>query len=767
MQGSPLPPARPGRPRTESRLLCRARRVLFPLVLFAAFARAASFSPAWSAPVPGTVRSAAVCPRPDSTEELWLLLSDGRLCAAGLADTLRAAGLAPAGATAIAACPDSGLLVFACPRELVARDRAGAVIWRRPLDPPLAADSAWCAGARHLVLWSGGAPHVVQLDAGRAAARRLDCGFVPRWARLADLNGEGTPELVASDGARLSVQYLTGARSLAAAWRAADPAALADQVAGPALFDAADIDSDGAVELTVLTDRSEVAGPDGVPLYDSLRCLAGLTLEQAWCVGADGEALPGKLSAVAAASGRVYVVGTSDRGAWAARIRPDGTVAALRWLEPRGAVHPLTLLPVGTRPAALLRGPGGADALHLLDWTMAGAADPASSGVRFARAAALRLDRDTFPDLLVIGAGPEGELRSAAFINGLGAVLAELEQARAALRTAPRRDIWAARRILQRMNTLREELEPGSTRTADELAHLRRARRTHMAYRGAAVFLVLLGAALLAFSVIHFIRRARSGRRARQVENAPLPVRAALAVDLVALDHNFVSKGNDTGAIERLIEVRERHGLGADRDLGQVADRFEPYYTDTIGRLVAGTPTLPLLSTIERAARAELRARPLEAIELSRPAYLALERREGFRIVLIRNREYPDALRRMRLLSSSGLQAIIEHIVVDHIRYARAHAEVVLEYTVNTQWNRKVFVQFVSDSERAVDFRRRDGHLVSELDELAARLPGVIDVPGPDYEPAEPGEKLWLRITDLVAVLEETRARLRGSGGME
>ena len=35
------------------------------------------------------MRSAAVCPRPDGTDELWLLFDDGRLAVAGLGDTLR------------------------------------------------------------------------------------------------------------------------------------------------------------------------------------------------------------------------------------------------------------------------------------------------------------------------------------------------------------------------------------------------------------------------------------------------------------------------------------------------------------------------------------------------------------------------------------------------------------------------------------------------------------------------------------------------------
>ncbi|MFO7649820.1 MAG: hypothetical protein R6X13_00565 [bacterium] len=742
--------------------------------LLVASAAGAVLVPEWSAPTRGTVRSTAVCPRPDGTDELWLLFDDGRLAVAGLGDTLREAGRAPAGAQAIAACRDSGFLVFPCRNELVVRRRDGTELRRVGLGEALDVDSAWCAGRvgaqSRFVFWCRDGVRSVSLDGALASVKRMGRDLVPLWARLVDVTRDGEAELVATDGSRLEVWRLDGARSLSAVWR--DSAAPAGVGPAQSLLSDCDLERDGAAELVVLTDRSRPAGDSGPALYDSVRCLAGPALEQSWCVGAGSAALPGRFTAVAGSRTRVYVLGLDSSGGYIARLDEAGRCVALRRIGPVGLARPLAAFALGRWPAVVTRVGNGPEAVNVYSPSLGGSTNSAGySGVRIKRLVALNLNRDTFPDLVVVRTSVDAGMRVDAFTNGLGGIEAELEAALEQLRAAPGQggDINATKRTLRRVQLLSAELDPGSTQTASELEAARAVRR-----RQTLLFIVTLAGLLLAAGValaVFLLLRARPRHAAapsrQQIEHAPLVARTALAVDLVALDHNFVSKGNDVGAVERIIEVRARLGLAGDRDLGRVTDNPQPYYANAIERLITDTSTLPLVATIERAARAALRARPLEVMELSRQAHLELDRREGFRIVLIRNREYPAALRRLRLLSSPGVDGIIEHLVLDHIRYAQAHAEIVLDYTVNTQWNRKVFIQFLSDSGRKVDFTQRSGHLVSELDELASRLRGVVDTPGPDYEPAEPGEKLWLRATDLVAVLEETVARLKGTGGAE
>jgi hypothetical protein len=130
----------------------------------------------------------------------------------------------------------------------------------------------------------------------------------------------------------------------------------------------------------------------------------------------------------------------------------------------------------------------------------------------------------------------------------------------------------------------------------------------------------------------------------------------------------------------------------------------------------------------------------------------------------VRSREYPDVYEGLRWFSNAKLTGILEHVVVDHLRYARGRATITLEYIVSTQWTRRLEVRFFSDSPDRIDFGRPEGHLTGELRELASVLRPVVEVSGLDRPPKGPEEKLWLRVGDLVSVLEETRARLRGAG---
>jgi len=81
------------------------------------------------------------------------------------------------------------------------------------------------------------------------------------------------------------------------------------------------------------------------------------------------------------------------------------------------------------------------------------------------------------------------------------------------------------------------------------------------------------------------------------------------------------------------------------------------------------------------------------------------------------------------------------------------------------QCNRKPVLHFLSDSGLRIEFGDRRGRLVSQSAELSSALRPAVEAPGPDYEPADPDERLWLRITDLTSVLEETRTRLRSRTG--
>lgn len=724
-------------------------------------APAGLLEPAWSAPVRSPVVSSAVIVGPDSTEVLWLLGADGRLASVSLNDTLRDEGPAPAGIRWLSGGGDS-LFLFGRDRLMV-RGYSGPGR-STPFQPGVEPDSVWWAGSadgvHRFVLWARGLPLMVTTAA--PGAKPPPPIFAPRWATVDSSASEA--RLLGADEAGVFALRLDGIRMVRADWRertAAGPEPVRSPQQLLALFD---IDSDDESELVVLTNPVGRAGESGLVLFDTVRCLNARTMEQVWALEA-GSAGQAGLVAVAGFRDGLYCVGQDSAGSFVIRVDAAGRRREAARLVPRERGMATGLLLLGQRPVVMLR-LTDSDALHVFSPILQGPAEaPGYSGCRILKYWPLNLNRDTFPDLAVLRTSVDAGMRLDLFLNGMGALEAELAAVLAELKAAAgrRNDVYAAARAARRAQLLRAELDPAGVMTELELRARQRARRRETLTFIAGGTLTVLGAALMVLGAVGWTRLRRRRQR-RLVEQAPLRVRAGLAVGLVGMDHNFVSKGNTAGAFERLQELRSRYGLEHDAGLQQLTVDYQPHYVALIDRLINHTPTLRLVEAIERAARSAVGPRPLTVGEISRYAYQGAIHREGFRIVLLRNREFPDALQRMRLLASPRLEAILEHVVVDHFRYARSFAEIVIDYTVNTHWNRKAFIQFISDSDRTVDFRHRTGHLVSELDELATLLPGVLDVPASDYEPAEPGEKLWLRITDLVAVLEDTLTRLNESG---
>ncbi len=721
--------------------------------------------PAWSAPVRSPVVSSALVVGPDSTEVLWLLGADGRLASVSLNDTLRDQGPAPAGIRWLSGGGDS-LFLFGRDRLLV-RGYSGpgrATSFQPGVEP----DSVWWAGStggvHRFILWTRGLPLIVTAATTGAKPRRMPPVFAPSWATVDSSGRSSEARLLGADEAGVFALRLDGIRMVRADWRERTATGPVPGRPPQQILALYDTNGDDENELVVLTNPVGQAGESGQVLFDTVRCLNARTMEQVWALEA-GSAGQAGLVAVAGFRDGLYCVGQDGAGSFVIRVDAAGRRREAARLVPleRGMATGLLLL--GRRPVVLLR-LTDSDALHVFSPMLQGPAEaPGYSGCRILKYWPLKLNHDTFPDLAVLRTSVDAGMRLDLFLNGMGALEAELAAALAELKAAAgrRNDVYAAARAARRAQLLRAELDPAGVMTELELRARQRARRRETLTFLAGAVLAVLGAALIVLGAVGWTRL-RQRRQRRLVEQAPLPVRAGLAVGLVGMDHNFVSKGNTAGAFERLQELRSRYGLEHDAGLQQLTVAYQPHYVALIDRLINHTPTLRLVEAIERAARSAVGPRPLTVGETSRYAYQNAIHREGFRIVLLRNREFPDALRRMRLLASPRLEAIVEHVVVDHFRYARGFAEIVIDYTVNTHWNRKAFIQFISDSDRTVDFRHRAGHLVSELDELATLLPGVLDVPPSDYEPAEPGEKLWLRITDLVAVLEDTLARLNESG---
>ena len=740
--------------------------------LFFSAARAAVLAPEWSRPLNAALVAAAVGANTYNTDRLFLLLADGRVLAVSAVDSLREFGRAPYGATALASLPtpprgasDIALILAvgthgAC--DLVAWNRNAQQLWRTAVPGMAEIDSLLFVGESEnraeFCAWQRGEPWLVivgkQLWQYTASAERLEPGFTPRDALVCDFDRDDSPELVFFSGAQLAVYHIRQERELRCQWPDPEstPAPGADRAPRPRVACAV-FDSTPVLLLA--------AG-------ETLRFVNAMTGEEERQLVPDSTSgLPGPVDAVVANGASAYATGRDSHGRiYVARLVPSGPIQErlLLPLAPGARVNTLALL----KDWPMLRVSTGSEQENLTIYApgLTGTADnsPGYSGARLLRVVGLRIDADTFPDLAVLRTAGDARWRLDVLANRVGQVAQELQFARhALLRAALGENDNAVRRAVRRVRELEREIGAGEAGQERSLVDRYRAaaQRRRLTILAVTLFAVFLSSGL---GVLWLRFRRRHGAPTQQIENQPIATRVALAADFIALDHNFMSKGNRPAGFERLIDIRNRHGLERDRDLGQSggisSQQLNAVYAGAITRLIDSAPTLKLLDFIQTTVGSAPRGEGFEFLELSAEALRRLERRPGVWLIAIANHECPDYLRRFRVFANPEVRGTLEHIVLDHIRHAAKWAQIITSYTVNTQWNRRLFISFRSDSPHVVPFTNPRAHITSQLRELATMLRPAIEVPLDASSLVGPHERLWLSLADYIAVLEETRSRI-------
>jgi hypothetical protein len=753
----------PGMRRPMPGLLLLTSGLLFSV------ARAGVLAPQWSRPLDAPVVAAAVGANTYNTEHLFLLLADGRVLVVSAGDSLREVGRAPKGATAIVSLPTpprgaSDIALILAVRTpgtcyLVAWNHNGQQLWKSAIPGMAKIDSLFFVGESEnraeFCAWQRGEPWLVivgkQLWQYSATAVRLKPGFAPRDALAYDFDRDESPELVFFNGVKLAVYHIRKERELRCQWPepVSAPAPGVDRAPKPrvacAVFDSTPV-------LLVAT-------------RETLRFVNALTgEEERQLVPESASGLPGPVDAVIARGANAYAAGVDSQGrGYVARLVRSGPVRERLLLPPGARVNTLALLK--DWPMLWVSTGYGPENLLVCAPGLTGTADnsPGYSGARLLRVIQLRVDEDTFPDVVVLRTAGDTRRRLDVFANRAGQLTEDLERARRALlRAAFGQNDNMVRRAVRRVKVLERETGAGEVNQGHSvLDRFRASVRFHnaLAYAGAFVAAVLsAGLGLLV------VRRRRRAASSQQIEKQPVANRVALAADLIALDHNFMSKGNRPAGFERLIEIRNRHGLERDRDLGRSgqvsSQQLMGVYAGAITRLIDATRTLQLLDFMQTTARNAPRGQDFEFLELSPEGLRRLERRPGITLIAIANHECPDYLHRFRIFSNPEVQGTLEHIILDHIRHSAKWAQIITSYTVNTQWSRRLLISFRSDSPHVVPFANPRAHITGQLRELATMLRPAIEVPRDAMALVGPLEKLWISLADYIAVLEETRSRV-------
>jgi len=237
-----------------------------------------------------------------------------------------------------------------------------------------------------------------------------------------------------------------------------------------------------------------------------------------------------------------------------------------------------------------------------------------------------------------------------------------------------------------------------------------------------------------------------------------------IANEILALDHVYVAKGLTVGAVARIKESRSRLGLDADPDLSQITDRLEPYYSHFIWRLISEPKKVNLYRWLVEAIRLLERLNEVNLVIWTKEEFEQQMRNPnltGHWLVRIQNWDCPDIYDRFQLYYDPRSAGYFEHWLSDNFRHARSWSAVVLEYAVNTTWNRKMTVRFFNDGAGVVDPARPRSNLAAQLGEVTHEYHDFLELA---RKPTELGkhEKFWLRIWDFISILEDIYARQTG-----
>lgn len=293
-------------------------------------------------------------------------------------------------------------------------------------------------------------------------------------------------------------------------------------------------------------------------------------------------------------------------------------------------------------------------------------------------------------------------------------------------------------------------------------------------------FLIIAVLGSVGIFVIRPLIRKRTWRLA-QLEAKSVPNIVKIATDLVALNHNYIVKGNWQGAFKRLNEIIEKYGLNDDRDLSLLRTtntniisessteiQFEPTnlqipYRRFIKRLTKEPRTINLVALVKKICdnllggkttiyefslnRNEYRPEAIVGKTSPAPDKLSVS------FLYLINRDFPEIYNVSRLFWDARLYNWLEHICTDHLRYAKSFAHFVFDYESATEWNRKIVLHLVNDSIQRIDFNQRASHLLAEFEELKSDYSEYIQIPTSEQVLYYPGEKIWIKFFDLISIL--------------
>jgi hypothetical protein len=258
------------------------------------------------------------------------------------------------------------------------------------------------------------------------------------------------------------------------------------------------------------------------------------------------------------------------------------------------------------------------------------------------------------------------------------------------------------------------------------------------------VFFVLL----IVLIVRPFLYRLRNKKW--RLENRSLPQIGKIAEDLIALNHNYLLKGNLIGAQNAVKKIIEEFKL-VEEEFFYLKTTLEPKfftknYLTILKKLLNNKNIKNLREIIE-----EIIHNISQKIVFSKIKNFEINQfleREGYYFLEIYDPFSSEENLDYQIFLDNKLINFLTHLIIDHFRYARKKAIIALEKRIITDWQRKMVLTFYSDAETTVNFE--NGHLAEEVREIKEDYFYYLQILlGKRTE-----EKLVLIFSDLIGIIE-------------
>lgn len=235
-----------------------------------------------------------------------------------------------------------------------------------------------------------------------------------------------------------------------------------------------------------------------------------------------------------------------------------------------------------------------------------------------------------------------------------------------------------------------------------------------------------------------------------RLENRPLPQLIKIIEDLIALNHNYLMKGNFSGAQHQVKKIWEDFKL-VEEEVLYLKETLEPKffmenYLSLLKKIFDNkniTNLITYLKEINKSLEKKMDFQEVDSFAIEN--YL---KKEGYYLLKVYDPFIGEDNENYKIFLDKKIENFLIHLITDHLRYAKKKALIVLEKKIITDWQKKIILHFYSDAETKVDLEK--GHLAEEIKEIKNDYSEYLNI----SKGFQPEEKLILVFSDLIGIIE-------------